>query len=280
MLITLTYRHDGEKERRAMGLDIYLYHYEDHERANQAKEIYDKRSEDLWGKKEKYEDFTDAEKEEIRKELKGLQIELGYTFKKGNVIELDYAPGETVIELNSNKYPEHMFKVGYFRSSYNESGIEQVIPNFIDHPCLRYIFNAGDEYEFSPDWEAALAKTKQVISMVNEKLKEGSYGVMTMPLFLAAANDPAAAMKIFLNELKEGRSSFDSYSNRHGDFFMKEPLKVHAAISGKQYGQPCVYLIIDSEVSWYQQALEIVQETIEYVLAQDDPQKYYLHWSG
>jgi hypothetical protein len=32
--------------------------------------------------------------------------------------------------------------------------------------------------------------------------------------------------------------------------------------------------------SWYQQALEVVVETCEWVLGQPDPSKYLLHWSG
>ena len=45
-------------------------------------------------------------------------------------------------------------------------------------------------------------------------------------------------------------------------------------------GTDRVYLIYEADLSWYQQALEIVLETIEYVLSQPDKEKYVLHWSS
>ena len=46
--------------------------------------------------------------------------------------------------------------------------------------------------------------------------------------------------------------------------------------------QPCVYVVYKTEPDrwlWYHQALEIVQETLEFVLANPSPD-YLLHWSS
>jgi hypothetical protein len=41
-----------------------------------------------------------------------------------------------------------------------------------------------------------------------------------------------------------------------------------------------VYEDPDDNTQWYEQALEIVIETCEYVLAQPHPETYVTHWSG
>jgi len=52
---------------------------------------------------------------------------------------------------------------------------------------------------------------------------------------------------------------------------------VRAVIPGKED----IYIVHkDSGLGWYVEALEIVVETIEYVLNQPDPETYYLVWSS
>ena len=68
-----------------------------------------------------------------------------------------------------------------------------------------------------------------------------------------------------------------------GHFFRNEPMRVRAAIPGVHFGRPCVWAVYedsDENMRWYEQALEIVIETCDYVLAQGDAQKFWLHWSG
>lgn len=103
----------------------------------------------------------------------------------------------TVI-FNSAKYPNHLFKIGYFRSSANELGINNVLEergleNLYD------ILNPFYEYFFQPNWEQAKIKCTNLIKKYN---------------------------------------TIDKYS----------------------------------------EYLEIVLETIDYVLAQPDREKYYLSW--
>lgn len=95
-----------------------------------------------------------------------------------------------------------------------------------------------------------------------------------------------------------------NYSNRDGEFNLKESLKVVAFIPGTNSvlgTQPCTYVVYKKadeeletdikvgqvtskldrkEKDWYLQALEVTRETIEYVLSKPDPQNYYVHWSG
>jgi Cu+-exporting ATPase len=65
---------------------------------------------------------------------------------------------------------------------------------------------------------------------------------------------------------------------------VNKPLSVIAVIDAKDK----IYLAIKRDVSkhpdagfgWYIQAMEIVVETIDYVLAQPDKEDYYFHWSS
>ena len=76
---------------------------------------------------------------------------------------------------------------------------------------------------------------------------------------------------------------FPAYSNMKGAFFLNKPLKVRGVVSGKDLiGSQGVYLIYDAEKDfylWYLQALEIVKETIDWVLQQKNPEEYVLGWS-
>ncbi len=76
----------------------------------------------------------------------------------------------------------------------------------------------------------------------------------------------------------------EEFSSREGDFWLGEkPLLVRAAVWGKSYfGGPAPYLVFEAPdiLAWYVEALEIVAETVDWVLAQPDPDCYYMHWSG
>lgn len=263
-----------------MGLDIYLYRYEDFNDTQKRETEYSEKTEGLWTKK--YEETPEEEKVQIRKQEKEIAQSLA----------LDEYGSDTVkkecIEIPSLKYPEHYFKIGYFRSSYNAGGIQRILRN-LGIKDLNYIFSYEDEYEFQPNWDKALNR----VSVVIEKLKQiGGYRAekfgynefngfpSTHPI-----KSEEDAMIAFLNEIKRDTNS-EAYSNKSGTFYRKEPLKVLAIIEGvdkrffaEEY-LPCVYVITENDNEWYVQALEIVKETIEYVLSKEDKEKYYLHWSG
>jgi hypothetical protein len=85
--------------------------------------------------------------------------------------------------------------------------------------------------------------------------------------------------------LLEQSNGFDRYSSAEGHFYIKDPLEVLAMIPGETDilgKQPCVYMVYREveKYRWYIEALKIVVETIDHVLAQPDPENYVFHWSG
>jgi hypothetical protein len=196
----------------------------------------------------------------------------------------DFEPfKETEIEFPSKLHPEHYFKVGYFRSSYNESGINTVMRNW-GGMDLYDIFDVDIDYIVTPDWQKALKKVNKALEKYEKHLSSpnGKYSITTMYNFRdGVVNDAAEAFDIFKKE-RERNCSFDSYSCSNGTFYMGNPLKLVGFINGKSGETFLVYENEEDKLkdNWYYKALEIVKETIEYVLDQKDGMKYYFHWSS
>lgn len=196
------------------------------------------------------------------------------------------------IEHDSSKYPEHMFKIGYFRSSYNGSGFNSVTEE-LGLPNLYDIFNPGGDYEFVPNWQNALTKTKEAI--VQYENINTKYKVFVVTRGLGERYDvpyprsEKEALDLFLEQEEKYNKAIKnplfngSFSNYHGEFHLDDGIKIFAIIHGKGTFGDCEYVVMEQSEdnqNWYKQAYEIVQETIEYVLAQPNPQDYHLHWSG
>lgn len=260
-----------------MGLDIYLYKYENFEDTQTRENTYSEKSELLWTKK--YDETPEYEKQEIREKSKAIAEELMLD---------EWGEDKTAkqkIEINSSLYPEHYFKIGYFRSSYNDGGINRILDN-LGVMGLYEIFIPNDEYCFQPDWNECLKRVEKALRQLNKKgnyrcfdVTENMFGQPNLP------QSEKEAIQIVIDELTHKESQFTAYSNNKGIFYLKEPLPVIALIQGENnmFGKKkCTYVVTKDEEnnSWYRQALEIVKETIEYVLAQPDKEKYYLHWSS
>jgi hypothetical protein len=78
-----------------------------------------------------------------------------------------------------------------------------------------------------------------------------------------------------------------SFSCKEGEFFMDKPIEVCAIMPGFKKGfiraqEPCTYVIYKNKegYKWYIEALEIVVETIDWVLKQKKPEQFLLHWSS
>lgn len=263
-----------------MGLDVYLYHYTDREKSKQNEEAYDTYSAMLWDKlKDVDADPTDKAKEHIIIKLNEKALELGLG-KYGE--DITY---KTRIENDSVLHPEHYFKIGYFRSSYNGSGINNVLRD-LNIPGLYEIFeHEDDDFEFSPDWNRALEVVNDSIKLIQE---DKGYRVETVSPNMfnpdEVPNTPAMAMAIFQDQVfshVDGKA-FNEYSNRFGTFYLGEKgLEITATIPGKNFmNHPCTYIIYKCDNKYLLQSMEIVKETIEFVLKQEDPQNYYLSWSG
>lgn len=264
-----------------MGLDIYLYRYENYGDTIKREEQYDKYSNSLWGDR-KYESFTEVEKNEIRAKEKTYADSLGLD-EFGN----DKFTKES-IEIASKNYPDHYFKIGYFRSSYNEGGINRILSD-AGLWDLYQIFDRDkdDEYSFQPNWILSLKNVKKVIMEFKEKpnfrCEKFSWNQFRNPSEYNVI-DTKSAMSAFMREYCKTHDG--GYSNLNGLFTIKDPMKVFGIIHGIDKAffsdqiYPCSYFVYEGNNEWYIQALEIVQETIEYVLIQPDIEKYYLHWSS
>ncbi len=200
-------------------------------------------------------------------------------------IYLHAADDFDTIRRDSEKYPEHMFKVGYFRSSYNDGGIEHHLRNS-DMMSLYQVFGVvGDQCDVAPDWAVALDRAKQNLEWARERWASNINVTAFTSNFLSGPSvvNEQQALETFKKQLGEDAGPFNAYSNSDG-WFCRDGAKVHGVIVGTSdiLGQrvPCAYVAFEGDYTWYTQALEIVVETCEYVLAQDDPSKFALYFSG
>jgi hypothetical protein len=265
-----------------MGLDVYLYRYENYADTTQREQTYERESEAVWSRVSgglKYEQLTETQKEQARSAAATVAVALGLDNCGSD------ESGKTKIEIDSAKYPQHYFKVGYFRSSYNDAGIDRVLEARIGTD-LAAICGYTSEYAFQPDWlsmrslaERALADLKTA----NQKRPFRAVSVSPNPFGGSTfAKSEAAALDVF-DKVRARQHSDGAFGCQDGDFWLGDPLKVRGAIAGDGSFGPCMYLVYEDSadnLAWYEQALEIVIETADYVLAQADPQKFWLHWSG
>lgn len=279
-----------------MGLNIYLYHCADRPAAKALEEEYEKRTDGLWEKHcAKEGEWDKLPKDEQDRRYEVYKAEKEKIAAAMGLNDDGQHPGVKKIEKPSKKYPEHLFKVGYFRSSYNPSGINNVMRQR-GLPTLDEIMGApSDEYEFTPDWKASKLRAVGALdSYLGEK--HGDIAVIRIsanifkgPETLPDSEEKARAMVIETLEREHGSGSF---SNGYGDFWIDQPLEVVAMLPGlsnsfekRLFGKDmlCTYVAYRKQreaTNSYAQSLEIMVETCDYVLAKKDPQNYYLHWSG
>lgn len=199
-------------------------------------------------------------------------------------------PAEEIsIEIASKVYPEHLFKIGYLRSSYNNGGIERILGNTTGKG-LHWIFDTdGEEYVVHPDWGSCLTRAREARDAYDAYVK--AHGALRVEAVAGnhfkpdhGATSDEEAMKMFLAQKARHAPGTPpgNYSCLDGHFWFADPLTILAAIPGTSFGERGVFLIYDdtSSSTWYLQALEIVAEMSEWVLGQPDPPTYYLHWSG
>jgi hypothetical protein len=262
-----------------MGLDIYLKRYENFDDTMSRQKQYDDFTNKLWEEVGEYKELSQEQKDSIREKCREFAKTL-------NLDDLGSdEDGVTNIEEDHKDYPEHMFKIGYFRSSYNNSGIERIL-NHHELPTMSVIFNhTKDDYVFKPDWELSLLRCENTIKMFEEKQPVNAIPYY-VDVFENDIENSQDAINLYLKELKkyDGNPSFGSYSSKQGNFYFDEPLTIRALIPGtNRYivnKKPCLFAIIDFEKDWYINALKIIRDTIKFVLEQEDKEKYYLHWSG
>ena len=279
-----------------MGLDIYVRKCADLDAAKAAEQAAEAEVNALWEAVGSYDAATETQKQEIREKTKTIHAAHGCTGKYDR-----HATVEELEDMPSKVDPTHMFNLGYFRSSYNEGGIERVMRN-LGLPTLHDIFGVtGDEYEIRPDWNAALTRVSQAIDGYADFLASdaGRFRVTNIrPMFDRGVKTEKEALNKFLEQMRKNgdRPEWSNFSNADGEFWMKG-IKVHAVITktyerprhgdviGALIGGPSVFVVYEQEredgkEDWYLTALRIVRESIEFVLAQPDKQHFYLVWSG
>lgn len=282
-----------------MGLDVYLTRIDDFEGSKQRQLDLQKRSDEIWAEASKgreAHEISQTERDEIREKISAVAVELGLT-PKGD------EPEETKkhIEIPSIKHPEHIFKIGYFRSSYNPGGFNDVLTKLVGED-LYQIFDIPFEPDYTThNWN----RVKDRINEVRAKLvaydaeNDGYHGIVTVHAITARGQsrpkNAAEALALYNEEAKKNRERekaqpdtarlFSSYMGPSGHFF-KDPIEVVALIPGREIGVlgpgelPTVYAIYRQDLSWYFAALDVVEETCDYILSQPDPEKYYIRWSG
>lgn len=208
---------------------------------------------------------------------------LGKTHGKKGETQMRIRTGKPVEKI-SKKYPDHMFTLGYFRSSYNDAGTNNVLDQLTGlsmHDAFKRKVILEDEYEFIPDWEHALKTLKEI----HDRLDDSDLFRVTTVSVEGKQDKPKRedeALEIFRAELGDHEDLY-SYTSGKGHFYLDDPQEVYAVIPGTDEhwkDEPCVYVVWKmKDADWYMQAVEIMIETCEMVLADPD-HTYYLTWWG
>ena len=280
-----------------MGLDVYLeYFSRPIDMVLAAEQAGSDKAEEIWASEMKklgkadYRDLTKVESGAIRAQTVKLYSSLGLD-EYGAMIA-----GREEVRIDSSEHPEHMFKIGYFRSSYNDGGLNHLLRSAMEGRDLYWIFEPPqDGGYFKPDWCKARTRANKVLGDLRKYAREEGWAVHSANLHFDSANLPSSseeALAAFRAEIEshEKRSkasppppipSFRAYSSLKGEFNLDgEP--TFALIPGAGVlGRPCVYVITKAEdLEWYVKALEIVVETCDYVLKQKSKCRHRLCWSS
>lgn len=265
-----------------MGLDINLYRcinkkeYEIKEKL--ADEICQNTIQNYFKKTgvEKYNMLNEEQKVAVDEELKKEYSKIGVD-ENGIPFEPSMKPDVKASEL----YPKHTFERGYFRSSYNIHGFNHVLPQYLGEEINLYsIFDKNtDEFYFTPDWNKSLNNVNEAIKKFNSKRGE-KFHIVDEVLIRKDLNVSSTLEAIEIFKKKKNTSNF--YCSE-GNFYLNKPLTVKALIPGKSFFSSCVYVVYEESeenINFFMQALEIVKETIEYVLSTGNPEYYHLSWSS
>jgi hypothetical protein len=297
----------NKSEVLVMGLDVYLYHSNNWDEFVRLNEEYSQAESAIYEEARRVFDVPPNTSiwNDSRPEITDyIDTELEALKDKYNIADGEYhVPGIVNIELDSRISPEHMYKIGYFRSSYNGGGFNHVVETAIGF-TLYDVFDSrvesNDDGGYNIiDWEDAKGKAMQLVERLNEFVESPASGY-TVSCFetrnpfaqyderdghIHYVKSEELALQHFL-ESKELHKNAGNFGSLSGDFFLGTPLQVHAIIKGQHLSDhECMYVISGGEgtkeyYKWYLEAAKIVEETIDYVLSQPDPENYRVVWSG
>lgn len=270
-----------------MGLDVYLHKCANFEAVRVAEDAAEAEKNALWEAAGDYDQMSPEQRTAVSAQCDAVDQKHGLTGEYGRHADIES------IEQPSAQYPEHLFKVGYFRSSYNSGGINSVLERLGVPTLYDIVQPEQDEYYVRCDWTATLARVDDAIAKFKATQEGPTAGIDVMAVrfnhFIPMGELPKSerdVMAIMAEHLSSKRGRGGSYGCREGDFF-PDGMKIVAAIPGTDDSLgtiPCVYLAYEKTAKgdddWYLQALRIVKETVEYVLAQPNPEHFYLTWSS
>ena len=265
-----------------MGLDIYLKRCPDWTGELAKEKLDDELTDADWDEAGEYSSLSQEQRDTIRAKQRVRRAGAGLDeFGSSDLIE--------TIEEDSVTDPQHLFKVGYLRSSYNSGGIQSVLHR-IGLPGLDYIFGPSDEYHINPDWQACLERANEVIAKY-DAWYHSEYSAFDVAEIsnIDGVRSAEDALKVFLKERKEydkQPKAFDAYSSREGTFYMSG-MQVYGFIRNTGYGSGMFAVYKRTRTGtlnddWYYKALLITRETIDYVLAKSPQEQgnYRLAWSS
>lgn len=268
-----------------MGLDVYLYRYDDFAKYKALTLQWNERTERLYA--------NDVSDEERKSRRDAIARDMNLSIDK---FGWPHFPGVSNIEKKSALHPDALFKVGYFRSSYNSGGFNTVCEVMLRNQGLYSIFGLEydqHEYEVLPDWSASRPRAIQMIDDLKAKrgtrdnvfvFKSGPNPFENPEELRARCSNRDQAMQIYREaaELWDRSRRMNDYSSKKGDFF-RDGIQVVALVAGVNLNKPCVYVIAKSSeeaLQHYINSAEVVLETIDYVLATGEPEKHRLIWSS
>lgn len=275
-----------------MGLDVYLYKHENLEEQLKLEEAFQEEF-DAWFK-ETFGKVTDWGPVFDDPRYKAKKEELAAKYEctpDGECTKYE----KYEVELPSKTNPEHNWSIGYWRSSYNDAGTNNVLRS-MGLPTLYDIVKPEDHaYYVQPDWEATKARATEVLGKYTQMMEQlGDVHVEAIDMRdVEAPSSKAEALEVYKKHLEE-QSVFDSYMDSTGHYCIQDPMHVRAFIYGRKPDifdptkyVPTLYLVVadkSGEASkYYAECLAILIETCEYVLSVEDEgerKKYYLHWSA
>jgi hypothetical protein len=278
-------------------LDVGLHYFIDYAKTVRLMKEWDdfhsKTFEDIAKGKDK---LTDEDYVDLRRKVSVLSKELGLS-DKGE----DYK-NVSRIELPSAIHADHPFKIGTFVDTMDDMALSTVLGN-LGIPTIHGIFSDQVNYGaadggiqfIQPDWTKCFDKVCDAITMLDSYISANKgFMVSTVALPVDILKDssklshvpvstPMDALAMYQEQVAYAlRKGIDkNYYNSFGWFYTKKALSIRASIAGVKEIDgmivPCTYIIFNTDMEWYRQALEIIRETITYVLSSsEDVTKYWL----
>jgi hypothetical protein len=278
-------------------MKVSLYRYGDLKKSLELEEKYDRYHDRTYEEMALTRgEMLEEDMAELRRKVSSFALSLGLS-KLGE----DYKNKEQ-IELDSVLWPDHPYKIGEFIDTVDDFGLSTVLGN-LGLDTVHSIFSKQSNYVdmgagityVQPDWADAFDRVCDVLKDLHYQVHECGRNTLVStvclpvdyhsnPKLMASqpVKGPRDAIKMYEDQQRysSARNLDKNYMNSFGWFYMRKALSIRAAIAGTKEldGRiiPCTYLIFHADMDWYRQALEIIRETIEYVLS--DPKRLNSYW--